>query len=151
MKKLCVGVATGGGLGRAPIAPGTWGTLLGVPIAFGLLQLPEVYRLPLWMVLGMLGLLAAQEAESTFGVKDPSAIVVDEYIAFAGLLLFVPMGALPWTWAFLGFRLFDIWKPFPLSWVDRHVFGGLGIMLDDVLAAILAYGAWRLLSMWGLS
>jgi phosphatidylglycerophosphatase A len=149
-------VSLGGGLGLSPWGPGTFGTLPGVLIV-AFLQAWVSW----WVGLGILVLVwvgamgCAGRTALVMAVKDPGAIVCDEYIAFAGLLWLLPgvvpphaMGEL-WThqawatavWAFLLFRLFDITKPFPVSWADQRLQGGIGIMVDDVLAAAWAYAA----------
>jgi phosphatidylglycerophosphatase A len=149
-------ISLGAGLGLSPWAPGTFGTLPGFLIV-ALIQ-PWVSW---WMGLGILVLLwfgamgCAGQTAHAMAVKDPGAIVCDEYIAFAGFLWLLPAVASPigmgegWTyqagatavWAFLLFRFFDISKPFPVSWADQRLKGGLGIMVDDVLAAAWAYAA----------
>jgi phosphatidylglycerophosphatase A len=143
-------LALGGGLGLLPVAPGTFGTLPGFPLALGLRALPAAAQPWLAMaVLAALFLLATRCAGRTAGALgggDPGSIVCDEYIAFAGLLLVLPCEAATWAWAFLAFRLFDVTKPFPVGWVDRHLHGGIGIMADDVLAA-----AWAWLLLQGLA
>lgn len=134
-------LSLGGGLGLIPLAPGTFGTLPGFLLAAllrGWLSVPVA-----WAVLLLLTLVAVGCADYTARAlrqKDPGSIVIDEYIAFTGLLLALPDRPVVWVWAFLCFRLFDASKPFPVSWADRHVGGGVGIVLDDVLAALLAYG-----------
>ena len=126
-------VALGFGTGLSPIAPGTVGTLLGFPL-FWLLSLG-----PLWFQLGMLlalfalGVWVCECTAPALGGGDPGAIVWDEVVAFALVLLVAPHSVLGFAGAFLVFRLFDIWKPFPIGWLDARVGGGLGVMLDDLL------------------
>lgn len=146
--------ALGGGLGLLPLAPGTFGTLPGFALAAGVRAL--VLPLPLagtaLALLFGLGIAAAARTARALGAADPGAVVCDEYIAFAGLLLCLPDTLAAQAWAFLLFRLFDATKPFPVSWVDRRVHGGPGIMLDDLLAAgmaLLAYAALAALRMPG--
>lgn len=81
--------------------------------------------------------------------EDPKAVVWDEVVACAGVLLLAPPTGLGWALGFGLFRLFDIWKPFPISWVDRRIKGGVGIMLDDALAAVLAmWILWHVKGVW---
>ena len=132
-------IATGFGLGFLPFAPGTWGTLLGVLIWW--LALPEAT--PLVQVLAAATLAAAGGWLLHFlcarrGLHDDPAIVLDEIAGVWIALLFVPPEPLPIAAAFALFRLFDIWKPWPVSWADREVGGGLGVLLDDLLAGLLA-------------
>lgn len=126
------------GTGLSPKAPGTVGTLLGFPLYWLLMSLPLAQQ---WLSLGVLFVLGIWCCEVTgraLGVSDHGAIVWDEVIAMAAVLVTVPL-TLAWGLAaFASFRLFDIWKPFPIGWVDQRVKGGLGVMLDDVLAAIMA-------------
>jgi phosphatidylglycerophosphatase A len=126
------------GTGLSPKAPGTVGTLLGFPLYWLLMNLPLAQQ---WISLGVLFLLGVWCCEVTgraLGVSDHGAIVWDEVVAMAAVLITVPF-TLGWGLAaFASFRLFDIWKPFPIGWVDQRVKGGFGVMLDDVLAAIMA-------------
>jgi phosphatidylglycerophosphatase A len=154
-------VSLGGGLGLSPWAPGTFGTLPGFLIVALLKILLSWCAGSWWMGFGFLILLwglaiwCAECTARVLGIKDPGAIVCDEYLAFAGLLWLLPEVVSPvgmggvWSnqawataiWAFLLFRLFDITKPFPVSWADQRLQGGLGIMVDDALAAAWAYAA----------
>ena len=139
MRRLAVWLATGFGVGRLPPAPATWASLL---VA---LFLYYSARLEFWMfggvILGvtLVGVWASGEAERTLG-RDASPIVIDE---IAGMLLTVwgiPLGARPWIVlgiAFLLFRLLDVWKPFPIRQSQRLP-GGWGVMVDDILAALVA-------------
>lgn len=126
------------GTGLSPKAPGTVGTLLGFPLYWLLLSLSLAQQ---WLVLSILFLLGIWCCEFTgraLGVSDHGAIVWDEVVAMAAVLLTVPTNVYWGVAAFVLFRLFDIWKPFPIGWVDRRVKGGFGVMLDDVLAAVMA-------------
>jgi phosphatidylglycerophosphatase A len=143
-------LATWFGVGLMPKAPGTWGSLVAVPFAYGIHHLAGPVGLLLAaLALCALGAWAADEFSRRAvtrdpGVPDPQAVVVDE-VAGQWLAL-VPAGndILFYAAGFLLFRLFDIWKPWPASWADRRVKGGLGIMLDDVIA-----GAYAALVLWG--
>ena len=134
-------IAFGGGAGLAPFAPGTFGTLLGVPLDWAArVALPVGGRFALCFVLFLLGIWAAGVAGRALGAEDHGGIVCDEAVAFMLVLLMVPGG---WLWAgvgFVAFRLFDIWKPFPIRQVERAVKGGIGVMIDDILAAAYAIG-----------
>jgi phosphatidylglycerophosphatase A len=126
------------GTGLSPKAPGTVGTLLGFPLYWLLTGLPLSQQ---WLVLAALFLFGIWCCEFTgraLGVSDHGAIVWDEVVAMAAVLMTVPQTLIWGFAAFASFRLFDIWKPFPISWADRHVKGGFGVMLDDALAAALA-------------
>jgi phosphatidylglycerophosphatase A len=132
-------VATGFGIGLLPGMPGTWASLAALPCGwliraeFGVTGLSNAAAI----AFAGGGWAAARVARSS-GISDPGAIVIDEIAA-----LFLVLAATPLDWrfyfaAFLLFRLFDIWKPFPIDWLDRNVKGGSGIMLDDIAAALYA-------------
>ena len=128
-------LALGFGSGLSPIAPGTAGTLVGFLLYGALCFLPVAVQLFLLALLWILGVWICDHAAHQLRQADPAAIVWDEIVAFALVLQLAPHNVLGFMVAFILFRLFDIWKPFPVSWADRHVKGGLGIMLDDLLAA----------------
>ncbi len=139
-------LATAGGLGYAPIAPGTFGSALGVALFVPLSGLhPLLFTLTTATLLA-LGTWAADRAELFFGKKDDGRIVIDEVVGqlislspllffanLTGAALLALLGA-----GFLLFRLFDIWKPGPVAWAERRFAGGAGVMLDDVAAGALA-------------
>jgi phosphatidylglycerophosphatase A len=132
-------LATWFGAGSLPITPGSWGSLAALPVAWVIVWL--------WGVLGLAGAAgiafgvgwwaAATVAEAS-GIKDPGAVVIDEVAGQWLVLVPAPLDPLAYALAFVLFRIFDIWKPWPARWADRHVKGGLGIMLDDLLAAVYA-------------
>ena len=139
-------LATWGGAGLAPVAPGTVGTLAALPFVVLVLWLMSgMGALLVALVLLVLGSVASQRAGRAWGKPDHGAIVVDEVL---GMLI---TAALPWYLlspaissvvfyglAFAAFRAFDIGKPWPASWCDRHLKNGLGVMLDDVAAGCWA-------------
>ena len=130
--------ALGFGSGLSPVAPGTFGTLMAVPFYFLLMQLtPGVYLLFL-MLTFLLGIAICGMSAKQLGVHDHPGIVWDEFVGYWITMFMAPAG---WIWIVVGFvlfRFFDILKPWPIRWIDRRVAGGLGIMLDDVLAGIYA-------------
>ena len=131
-------IALGFGAGLAPKAPGTFGTLLGFPLFLALRPLPAW---AFWLALALafaLGVWACERTGRDLGAADHGAMVWDEVMAFALVLAFAPATPLGWVMAFALFRLFDVTKPWPIRWLDRTVKGGLGVMLDDLAAAILA-------------
>jgi len=131
-------VALGGGAGLLP-GPGTWGTLLALPLYWlCLADLPVVWQGAIWLVSAPLCVWAASRAARDLASADPGAVVIDEIHAFVGMLIVLPTEFHWQLWAFLLFRALDIFKPPPVSWADRRVHGGLGIMLDDWLAAAMA-------------
>lgn len=131
-------LSLGLGLGALPWAPGTFGTLLGVPLYLLLQDLPLWAYLCAVLLLFALGAFVSQRTARMLGQHDHAAIVIDEAVGFLIAMTAAPSG---WAWiaaGFLLFRLFDIWKPWPIRWADRRVHGGLGIMLDDALAGAYA-------------
>ena len=131
-------IAFGGGAGLVPGAPGTAGTVVAIPIYLIIGgQPPAAYAVVVALVVGA-GIWACGRTARDLGVHDHPGIVLDE---IAGYL--VTMTALPFEWpwivaGFVAFRVFDVAKPWPVSLADRKVGGGLGIMLDDVIAGVLA-------------
>jgi phosphatidylglycerophosphatase A len=127
------------GSGWLPWAPGTWGSLAALPFAWLILTYggPGLLALAALALFGA-GCSAADIAARETQTKDPGWIVVDEVVGQWLTLLAAPQSLIGYTAAFLLFRLFDIWKPWPIGWADRRLEGGFGIMFDDVLAAIYA-------------
>jgi phosphatidylglycerophosphatase A len=133
-------IALGFGSGLAPWAPGTFGTFVGWILYLALaLVLPPIAIAFLAIPLFFVGVWACDVTARDMGLQDPGAIVWDEVVAF------LPLAAIASaTWwlqaiAFALFRLYDIWKPYPIKLVERNVKGGLGVMVDDVVAAAYAY------------
>lgn len=137
-------LATGFGAGFLRPAPGTWGSLLGVALFIPLLSpLAWPWQLAAGLLLTVLGTVAADVAAPGLGGDDPSAVVVDEWAAM--WLSMVAIGSpLGWLLAFLCFRVFDIIKPFPGRRLEA-LHGGLGIMADDVVAALYTQVTVRLI------
>lgn len=129
-------IALGFGSGLSPKAPGTAGTVIGIPLFLLLSQTPESTHYLLLAFLFLIGIPICTIAGNDLGVADHGSIVWDEIVAMMLVLECCPHN---WTWwliAFLLFRLFDIWKPFPIRQVDAKVKAGFGVMLDDLLAAV---------------
>ncbi len=126
------------GLGLAPKAPGTVGTIGGYPLfwALGLLAWPV--RIAAYVALVALGSWAAERTGADLGEHDHGAIVFDETIALAMVLEFTPSTWAGWIAAFALFRLFDIWKPWPVRLADERGHGGFFVILDDLLAGVWA-------------
>lgn len=132
-------VAFGFGTGLAPKAPGTFGTLPALFIS-GLLLGSGMSKLALGLLclpLFALGIWICNQAEQALGTHDYSGIVWDEIVAMMLVLACIPQGLGWWSLAFIVFRLFDAIKPPPIRWFDQKVHGGLGVMLDDIIAAIM--------------
>ena len=132
-------LAFGFGSGLSPKAPGTMGTLAAIPLYLMLMDLPLTGYLLAVLLISVAGIWICGESSRRLGVHDHGGIVWDE---FAGFLLTMTAAPQGWAWIVLGFalfRLFDIWKPWPVRVADRQLHGGLGIMLDDILAGIYAW------------
>lgn len=131
-------LALGFGSGLAPKAPGTFGTLVALPIVW-LLSLAGTPWFMLFLVLGTaLGIYVCGKTAQDVGEHDHGAIVWDEVMGYTLTMLFVPVSVSTLLIGFVLFRLFDIVKPWPICWFDQRVHGGFGIMLDDLLAALPA-------------
>jgi phosphatidylglycerophosphatase A len=131
-------LAFGFGSGLSPIAPGTFGTLAAIPIYLLFSHFGLLAYIALTLFVTLVGIWICGESSRLLGVHDHGGIVWDEIAGYLITMLFAPAG---WVWVVIGFvlfRLFDIWKPYPIRWIDKKVSGGLGIMLDDVLAGIYA-------------
>ena len=134
-------IASGCGSGLVPRAPGTVGSLAALLPWLGLRLLPLPAYLLVLAVAFALGVWACGRAARRVGLHDPGAFVWDEFVG--QWLALLPVLAGPWWGVVLGFalfRLFDVWKPWPVGWADRRLHGGLGVMADDVLAGLIAAG-----------
>ena len=139
MNRLILFVSSNAGLGYSPIAPGTVGTLAGIPCFYLLARLPAGLYALTWCALLLLAIWAAAGAGRIYGVADDGRIVIDELVGYLVTVAFLPFS---WTTALLGFvffRAFDIFKIPPANWIDRHWKNGVGVVLDDVVAGL--YGA----------
>jgi phosphatidylglycerophosphatase A len=130
-------IALGFGAGLAPVAPGTWGTLLALPVYWLVTPLLDpIGYLLMVAVLFLLGIWACEVTGRALGASDHGGMVWDETVAFLLVLFFVP-ATLPWqAGAFLLFRLLDILKPPPIRYYERTFRNGFGVMLDDLVAAL---------------
>ncbi|OUS23284.1 phosphatidylglycerophosphatase A [Thalassotalea sp. 42_200_T64] len=131
-------LALGFGSGLSPKAPGTMGTLAAIPLFLLCAQLPFYAFIAITILISIVGIWICDKASKDAGVHDHGAIVWDEIAGF-----FITMIAIPVSWqsiivGFILFRIFDILKPWPISIADKQVTGGFGIMLDDIIAGILA-------------
>ena len=138
MDRLFLFIATGAGSGYLPKAPGTWGTLVGLLLWWPLAGLSLTAYLATVAVLFIVGVASAGAAEKILDRGDPGVVVIDEIVGVLIALAAAPLHPVAALAGFALFRLFDIAKPFPVGWLDRHLHGGLGIMLDDVAAGLYA-------------
>ncbi len=149
LKSPAILLATWFGSGLLPRAPGTWGSLFALPFA--------------WVIHGAFGGIGlALAAGALFGAgipcvnafirrckrDDPAPVVIDEVVGIWLVLSIAAPSPKTFAWGFILFRLFDVLKPWPVSCADRAIKGGLGVMVDDVLAAVYAGGLLYIISMW---
>lgn len=139
------------GAGVMRPGPGTWGTLAGVVVWAVLVQFLDWRALVALILLTFAaGVWAAEKTGKDLGIEDAGCIVIDEVVAVWLVCLFFPQNPLTWIASFIAFRVFDIVKLPPASYVDKHMHGGFGVMLDDLLAAVWAVAALLVLD-WGLA
>jgi len=135
-------LAFGFGSGLAKQAPGTWGTLAAIPL-YGLLVMlsPSVWVYGvITVLLFVVGVWVCDYTEKSLGLHDPGNIVWDEMVGYLVTMIYLPVD---WVWMLAGFvlfRFFDILKPWPIRWFDQHCTGGFGVMVDDVVAGMIACG-----------
>jgi len=148
--RLILLVAQGFGLGRIPVAPGTFGTLAAIPLIWMMAWLapgPMVFFL---VGLILLSIYVADTAATLLGVKDPGCIVIDEIAGFCVTMTLVPVGWASIVLGFIAFRGFDILKPVPVKYFENKFSGGAGIVLDDIMAGVLAALVLKFLYSFGL-
>lgn len=131
-------ISLGFGSGLMPFAPGTWGTLVAIPIAYLCSYLGQPLYLLVTALVCLLGIYTAGYTSEKLKVHDHSGIVVDEIAGYMITMIGVTMNATSLLVGFLLFRLFDILKPWPIRIIDRNMKGGLGIMMDDILAGVFS-------------
>ena len=143
-------LAFGCGSGTIPFAPGTFGTLAAVVLYIPMAKFTLITYILVLVLTFLGGIYLCGRTAKDLQQHDHSGIVWDEFVGYWITMLAAPPG---WVWivtGFLLFRLFDISKPWPINWVDRRVGGGLGIMLDDLLAGLLAALCLQVLAWWVL-
>lgn len=138
IRTLAKGIATAGGAGYSPVAPGTCGTLVAVPLAYFTSTLSLGTFWAAWLVLLAVAIWAAGAADRAWGTHDSGRIVIDEVVGYLVTVSVLPRD----DWrvllaGFVAFRFFDIVKPPPVRWLDRNLPGGAGVVLDDVAAGIM--------------
>ncbi len=138
--------AFGFGAGALPRAPGTWGTLVALPLYWLMVDLALWSYLLVTLLVCVVGVWLCHVTARDLGVHDHPGIVWDEIAGYLITMIAAPEGWLWWLVGFVLFRLFDILKPWPIKVVDRDVGGGFGIMLDDVLAGLMALASLQLLA-----
>ena len=131
-------MATGFGVGYSPVAPGTLGTLIAIPVYYFLSNISSpIYEITL-VGFFFLSVWVSESAEIFFGKKDDQRIVIDEIMGFLITMLWIPKTAIFVVAGFFLFRFFDILKPFPIRRLEKRLNGGYGVVLDDVMAGVYA-------------
>lgn len=131
-------LALGFGSGLAPKAPGTFGTLAAIPIYLVMTPLTATWYAIIVAIMAIVGVYICGKAATDVGVHDHPAIVWDEFVGFLITMFMIPPSWQSIAVGFVLFRLFDIFKPWPISWLDKNCHGGFGIMIDDVVAGLAA-------------
>ncbi|WP_419237277.1 phosphatidylglycerophosphatase A [Photobacterium leiognathi subsp. mandapamensis] len=142
-------LATGFGSGLAKYVPGTMGTLAAIPFYLLLAQLPFGWYLVAVLIAALIGVKICTITSGDMKVHDHGSIVWDEFVGFWITMAIAP--TVSWQWVLTGFilfRFFDMVKPWPISWLDKHVKGGFGIMVDDILAGFMAMIALWVVGYW---
>jgi phosphatidylglycerophosphatase A len=147
MRAFIIFVASAGYLGFFPIASGTWGTLAGIP---GFWLLDALSGSPVLAIVVLLALILAAcwvagRAEEVFAEHDSGKIVIDEVVGYMAATLFLPFDLTTIALAFFVFRALDVIKPFPAGWIDAHLPGGYGVVLDDVVSGLYSNVVTRIL------
>jgi phosphatidylglycerophosphatase A len=149
-ERIVIFLATGCYAGKLPVAPGTFGSLAALPLCWLLAQLGRPAALGATVLVIATAVWVAGAAERLLQRKDPGSIVIDEIagmlVTFSGL----PFTAFSAAAGFVLFRILDIAKPFPIGWVEKRLSGGVGIVMDDLVAGVIAnLGCRLLLALWG--
>ncbi|MEE8408099.1 MAG: phosphatidylglycerophosphatase A [Myxococcota bacterium] len=139
-RTLILGAASWFGTGYLPRMPGTWGTVGAIPLWWAMSTFELHWFVVATVVAIVISIWVSELAERIYGSHDVQHIVIDEVVG----LLVAAIGV-PFRWpevlaAFILFRIFDMWKPPPIGWVDRQVGGGFGVVIDDVIAGLFALG-----------
>jgi phosphatidylglycerophosphatase A len=137
-QKSVMFLATGCYIGNISFAPGTFGSVLGLPLCFFLSKIKFSITVSLITILILCAIWIANEAEKILKTQDPGCIVIDEIAGIILTLFGLPFNMASVTVGFLIFRLLDIWKPYPIRFLENKFSGGIGIVLDDVAAGILS-------------
>ena len=138
LKDPVVCLALGLGSGLSPKAPGTAGTVMSIPLFLLIQDLPLMVYVMITLLITLSGIWICSYSSKKLGVHDHPAIVIDEVAGFLITMFAAPSG---WQWVLAGFvlfRFFDALKPWPISWLDKNINGGFGIMVDDVVAGLVS-------------
>lgn len=149
MTQLIMTLATGLYVGKIRIMPGTWGSLAAFLPWLFIKDLPLSIYLLVLAAFFILGFFVSGSAEKILDKPDSECIVIDEFLGMFVTLAAAPPHFMAWLIGFILFRIFDIFKPFPVSWVHDRIHGGIGIMMDDVIAGLYALISLQLI-WWGI-
>jgi len=138
-RSIILFLATGAYSGYIPFAPGTWGSLVTIPLCLALSFFAWYTQLFIILLFLPIAAWISGEAEVYLGQKDPGAIVIDEIAGMLITLAFVPFTFVNAIIGFLLFRIFDIFKPYPISKAETYFKNGTGILMDDVIAGVFAH------------
>ncbi len=139
-------IAFGFGTGAMPVAPGTFGTLIAIPFYLALCTLPLLAYILVVSLIIVFSIWLCEKVSRDISSHDHQGMCVDEIVGYLVTMIGAPHGFL-WIAAGFGlFRLFDIWKPWPINVVDQRVHGGFGMILDDVLAGVYSLLILKLMS-----
>lgn len=131
-------IAFGFGSGAIPIAPGTFGTLLAIPFYLAIQHLSNLNYLIVITIITILSCWLCEKVSREIAADDHQGMCIDEFVGFLVTMFAAPIG---WQWILIGvilFRIFDIWKPQPIRYLDEHIHGGIGMILDDVAAGVFS-------------
>jgi phosphatidylglycerophosphatase A len=131
-------LATGGYVGYVPVASGTFGSLVGIPLVFVFSMMPSSLAAVAVLIVFLIAVWAAHEVERLLNAKDPGCIVIDEIAGMCVTMLAVPFTLTSCAAGFVLFRFFDVIKPPPARQMERKLKGGWGVVMDDVVAGIMA-------------
>ena len=137
-EKTVMFLATGFYVGNSPLAPGTFGSLIGLPLCFLLAANPLPVAIILAILIIFFAIWIANAAEKILRKNDPGCIVIDEIAGMVVTLIGLPFNLTTALIGFIIFRFFDILKPFPIRTLDKHLSGGIGVVADDVVAGIFS-------------
>jgi phosphatidylglycerophosphatase A len=137
-QKSVMFLATGCFIGNIPFAPGTFGSILGLPFCFLLYKIDGPFAVLLTVIFVFFAIWIAHQAEKILNTEDPGCIVIDEIAGILVTFTGIPFHSVSVIVGFLTFRALDIWKPYPIPWIEKHLSGGVGIVMDDVAAGIFS-------------
>ena len=130
-------LATGFYVGKIPFAPGSFGSLIGLPLALALAGIPPVWAILCTLLFTIFSVCVADAAEKILKQNDPGCIVIDEIAGMMVSLTGLPFTPITIAFGFIVFRILDILKPFPIRHLDKRIPGGLGVVADDVAAGVI--------------